>query len=154
MTEITPADNRRATALVCHFGRQNTAGLNAVFLETTEADRPVELIQAVLALHAGVIPILFTPDGLACASQMIHSLTTDDDADTRRAAKLITAHDQRDDDAFDATLLQAAEAGRCTQLLISVLNTFRTVVPVLYSEIGLQTLERSIITWAAREDAS
>jgi hypothetical protein len=152
--EVTAADNRRATALVCHYGAQNLDGVNAILRETVEAARIPPLFVAVLDLHQGIIPILLTEDGLACANYMVYSLTTDEDADTTRAAQLITAHGQQDQGAFDNLMRQAADDDRFTELLVAVIVVFRTVIPQLYSELGLKVLQRNILNWAARENTT
>lgn len=156
MTNPEASDNRRATALVCHFGRQNSEGVNAVLAETIEANRVTPLIISVLDLHAGIVPILVTPDGLACITQMIHSRANDQyvDQECARAARLIISHSARDTAGFNTALREAADAGHVTDLLMATLETFLAVVPQLYCELGLAVLERSILDWAAREDAT
>ena len=152
MTNHEAGDGRRATSLVVHFGHTYLEGINAILAEAVETNRVTPLFVAVLDLHAGIIPILITEDGLACVSHMVYTLTKDDDTDTARAAQLITARDQQDADAFNALMRQAADTSRVTELLLAVLTVFRTVVPQLYSKLGLEVLQQSVLNWAARED--
>jgi hypothetical protein len=155
MTNPLAADCRRATALAVHYGNQDVDGVNSVLVEAIELDRAAELIVAVLELHAQVIPILLSGDGLACLTQMIHSLSQGrdgDDPDCARAARLIVAHSEHNFDAYDAVLLEAGDAEGITKTFMAILATFRAFVPLLYSELGLTVLQRSILDWAARED--
>ncbi len=155
MTNPDAADNRRATALVCHYGRHNIDGFNAVLEETADEDRGTELIGAVLALHAQVIPILLTGDGLACLTGAIYTRRDDPDYSDgiRNAARLVTADSEGNIDDLNEALREATTSDwGVTYLVFSVLSMFSTLVPILYSELGLRTLERSIIDWAARED--
>lgn len=156
MTNPIAADNRRATALVCHFGRQNMEGVNAVLAETIEERRITPLIVALLELHANVIPVLLTPDGMACFTAAVYVLANDEglSADARQAVQLILSHNDQNDQEFNHVLRAAADAGQVTELIVSLLSLFCTLMPILYSELGLQTLERSILDWAAREDAT
>ena len=152
-------DQRRATALAVWYGRHDLDGINSVLQEAVDEDRAAELIVAVLDLHAQVIPILLTTDGLACLTQMIYGLAdTNDpqvDPDCARAARLIVAHSERNFDAFSAVLLDAGKTdGGVTTTLLGALANFRSFVPTLYSEVGLKVLQDSILDWAAREDAT
>ncbi|GJF17740.1 hypothetical protein NGTWS0302_16920 [Mycolicibacterium cyprinidarum] len=155
MTIHEAADQRRATALVCHYGRNNLDGINAILAEASEADRVVPLIGATLSLHAHIVPILYTEDGLACLTHMIYALAEDPevDEDCARAARLAVAHSEQDATATNAVLAAAAHADRATQLITAILTLFSSTVPTLYSELGLKVLERSILNWAAREDS-
>jgi hypothetical protein len=156
MTNPLAGDHRRATALVCHFGRNNTPGMNAILEEAVTENRVSPLIVAVLALHEQVIPLLLTKDGLACLTGAIYTLVDDPNHsdDTRRAARLVTADSEQNLDAINAVLQEAAAANRVTQLVVAILSMFSTLVAILYSEVGLRTLERSILDWAAREDGA
>jgi hypothetical protein len=100
-------------------------------------------------------PLLHTQDGLACLTQMIYSLADkeDGDQDCRRAARLVIRHDRRDAPGINAVLKEAAEADRVTELVVGLLSLYSSLMPMLYSQLGLQVLQRSILDWAAREDA-
>lgn len=52
MTDPIAGDQRRATALVCHYGRNNTEGMAAILGEAADLGRPMELVAAVLKLHS------------------------------------------------------------------------------------------------------
>jgi hypothetical protein len=149
------ADCRRATALVVHYGAQNLEGVDAVLKEAVTVNRVMPLITSVLDLHESVVPLLLTQDGLACLTQMIYTLADDEDGDQdcRRAARLVIRHDRRDAPGINAVLKEAAEADRVTELVVGLLSLYSTLVPMLYSQLGLQVLQRSILDWAAREDA-
>ncbi|MCH9668948.1 MAG: hypothetical protein K0U76_03855 [Actinomycetia bacterium] len=155
MTSPTAGDQRRATALTVWYGHLDLDGVNSVLQEAAELDRVRQLVIGILDLHAHVIPILLTDDGLACLSQMVYSLSEGregDDPDCARSARLIIAHADRDLDAYKAVLQEAADADRVTETIVGILGTFRAFVPLLYSELGLAVLQRSILDWAARED--
>lgn len=154
MTNPIAGDQRRATALTVWYGHRDLDGVNTVLAEAAELDRVRELVLGVLDLHAHVVPILLTGDGLACLTQMIYSLAEDQDGDPdcARAARLIVAHSERDTDAYKAVLREAADADRVADTIVGILANFRTFVPLLYSELGLTVLQRSILDWAARED--
>ena len=49
--QTNAGDNRRAAALTVHYGRGDTAGVNAVMEETVGADRVTALYLAVMDLH-------------------------------------------------------------------------------------------------------
>ena len=99
-------DNRRAATLTVHYGRGDTAGVNAVMEETIAVDRVTALYLAVMNLHAMVIPKLHTVDGLACLTELVYTLAGDPDADPdcRRAARMIVAHSSGDVAGFNAVL--------------------------------------------------
>ena len=103
-------DNRRAATLTIHYGRGDTAGVNAVMEETIAVDRVTALYLAVLNLHAVLIPKLHTVDGLACLTELVYTLTNDPDADPdcRRAARMIVAHSSGDVAGFNAVLDEVA----------------------------------------------
>jgi len=42
MTDPIAGDQRRATALVCHYGRNNTEGMAAILGEAADLGRPME----------------------------------------------------------------------------------------------------------------
>ena len=153
MTTVTAADNRRATTLVCHYGHDNLEGVTAVLQETVEANRVTKLIISILDLHRGITPILLTQDGLACLTQMIYSAAdeTTQDQDCRRAARLIICHNERDTDGINTVLNEAADAERVSELLVGLLSLFSNFLPILYSQLGLEVLQRIILDWAARE---
>ena len=154
MTNPHAGDCRRATALVCHHGNQNLDGVNEILKEAVTVNRVTPLITSVLGLHESM-PLLHTPNGLACLTQMIYSLTDneDGDQDCRRAALLVIRHDRRDAPRINAVLKEAAEADRVTELVVALLSLYSILMPMLYSQLGLQVLQRSILNWAAREDA-
>lgn len=154
MTETNAADNRRATTLAVHYGRQDQAGVDAVLAEALQADRITPLITAVLDLHAGIVPTLHTPDGQTLLAQMLHDLAADRDGDPdcARAARLIVAHSEGNADGCTTVLREAADADRVAETIVGVLAVFRAYVPVLYGELGLSVLQRNIIGWAAREE--
>ena len=156
MTNPAAGDNRRATALVVHYGNDNLDGVNAILREAVEVDRVSLLIANVVDLHDQIVPILLTEDGIACLSQMMYSLAEDQDADPdfRRAARLIIAHAQRDLDTINTVLAEAAAADHVTGLVLAVLGTYRSYLPLLYSQLGLRVLQRSALDWAARENTT
>lgn len=155
MTDPHAGDCRRATALVCHYGNQNLDGVNEILKEAVTVKRVTPLITSVLDLHESIGPLLHTPDGLACLTQMIYSLAEkeDGDQDCRRAALLVIRHDRRDAPGINTVLKDAAEADRVTELVVGLLSLYSSLMPMLYSQLGLEVLQRSILNWAAREDA-
>lgn len=154
MTNPTAGDQRRATALAVHYGHDRLDGVNAIIAEASEAERIVPLIAAILNMHHLVVPILLTRDGLACLTKMIYTLAEGEDVheDCARAARLVVAHSEQDLDATHAVLADTAEADRASELILGLLTLFSSTIPILYSEVGLHVLERSILDWAARED--
>ena len=155
MTNPHAGDCRRATALVVHYGSNDLGGVTEILKEAVTVNRVTPLITSVLDLHESVVPLLLTCDGLACLTQMIYSLAEneDTDQDCRRAARLIICHDQRDAPGINAVLTDAATADRVTELVVGLLSLNSSLVPLLYSPLGLQVLQRSILNWAAQEDA-
>lgn len=147
-------DNRRAATLTVHYGRGDTAGVNAVLEETVAVDRVTALYLAVLNLHREVIPKLYTLDGLGCLTELIHTLAGDRDADPdcRRAARMVLAHSSGDVTGFNDVLDEVAESHRGSELLIGLYAVFSAFVPGLYSEAGLSVLQRSVLHWVAAED--
>ncbi len=64
MIRIEAEDQRRACALIAHFGRGNVDGIDAIIHETNQTGRLTELLIAVLHFYAEVVPELRTPAGL------------------------------------------------------------------------------------------
>ena len=160
MTEpSTAGDRRRATALVCHWGRRNIEGYNAIIREAQETKRVTQLLWEVLSLHAETVPILLTEDGIACATQVVYEVATipvtDDEnpgiGDCRRAAQLMFAFGQRDITEYNCTIEEAVDLDRATELFMALLELYRRAVPQLYTDLGLHVLEGSILQWAALE---
>jgi hypothetical protein len=155
------ADRRRATALVCHYGRGSFEGWNAVVAEAADLGRVTALVIELVALHADVVPVLLTKDGVACVSDAIYRIVTapaqtDEDPaveDCRRAGRLMFAYAEDKLAEINAVLREAVDLGRATELVVAVLEMYRRHVPQMYSPLGLQVLERSILSWAMREDA-
>lgn len=147
-------DNRRAATLTVHYGRGDTAGVNAVLEETVATNRITALYLAVMNLHREVIPKLLTVDGLGCLTELVHTLAGDPNADPdcRRAARMVIAHSSGDVDGFNDVLEEVAESHRGSELLIGMFAVFSAFVPVLYGEAGLAVLQRSGLHWAAAED--
>lgn len=151
-TTLAAADNRRATALVCHYGRANLSGVNTILNEADTKRRVTPLVISVLDLHAGIIPILLTDDGLACLTAMLDDLhETTTDTDQKRAVELITSHNVQDAEKFGTTLAAAGKDDKVSETIEAILAIFRAYVPLLYCELGLTVLQRSIIDWAGRE---
>lgn len=160
MTDPTLAsDRRRATALVCHWGRNNIDGVNAVITEAQDVDRITPMIIEILSLHSEVATILLTEDGIACSSQEAHRIATaaldgrDDPVshDCHRAGRLMFAYAKPDLDEINAVLREAVEANRATELILALLELYRHILPQAYTELGLRVLGRSILEWAAKE---
>lgn len=68
---VEAGDLRRAAALTVHYGRSNDDGVKAVFAETAEAQRVMQLILAMLQMNDEIVPLLYTPDGLAILSRHV-----------------------------------------------------------------------------------
>lgn len=69
--QINPADARRATALVVHYGRNDEEGVKAVLAEVAEVGRAMQLVFALLALNEEIMPALYTPAGLDLMSRHV-----------------------------------------------------------------------------------
>lgn len=160
MTDPThAADRRRATAMVVHWGRHNFDGFNALLAEAREASRVTAMVVEILALHSEVVPVLLTEDGIACATGEIRRVAeiSDEDtsdpgmADIRRAARLMFAYAKPDADWINRLLQEAVDADRAVDLVMSLLELYRRVIPQVYSEVGLNVLGRTILQWAADE---
>lgn len=150
------ADSRRATALVVHYGRSNSDGMTAVLDEAANVGRAMELVAAVLNLHSHVVPVLLSADGLACLTQMVYRMADDAELvgeDLARAARLVTAHSEQDMAAIAELLPPGTTAEQAAQAASGLLALYISVVPFLYSELGLSVLERNILDWAAREES-
>lgn len=155
-TTISTGDHRRAGTLTVHYGRGDAEGVNTVLAETLEADRVMQLITAVMYLHAYAASILYTPDGLACLTQMVHTLAGDSDADPDcwRAARLIIAYSGDDVVAFNKVSTEAAAVHRGTELLMGLFAVYSAFVPILYGTLGLDVLQRTILDLVAREEGA
>ena len=123
--------------------------------ETLAADRVTPLYLAVMDLHAVVIPKLYTTDGLACLTDLVYRLAGDDNADPdcRRAARMIVAHSSGDVAGFNEVLDEVADTHRGSELLIGMFAVFSAFVPVLYGELGLSVLQRSVLHWVSAEES-
>lgn len=162
MTNIEAGDRRRATALVCHWGSSDVDGYNAVIAEAQEANRITPLIIEVVGLHSHIASLLLTRDGRACCTGAINRIAsvesngnTEADHcldDCGRAARLVIAYDTRDLDGINSALRAAVETDRVNPLILSILSLYQSVVPQIYSEVGLSVLRKSVVGWAARED--
>ena len=152
--EPNAADHRRATAFCTHFGRGSLEGGLVIVEEAIEADRIGSLIKAVITLHSGIVPVLLTEDGIACASVMVHTLAEDENIspEIREAARLVIADSLGDDGALNTIAACVITEEREAELLLAVLRVYRHACPQLYSPLGLNVLQRSVTTWAEREE--
>lgn len=149
--EITPADKRRAVAIICHHGNNDTEGVNAVLREADAANRVVPLITTVLDVHQDAVPQLVTEAGLACISDFVLGLANySRDADTRRAATLIAHHGNGNTEGVRDVLIDASD--HATKLIMSVLSLYTTICPLLYTPLGLHLLQPAAARWAGQED--
>ena len=71
---LEAGDLRRAAALTVHYGRSNEDGVKALFRETAEQGRVMQLILAMLALNDEVVPLLYTDAGLTILSAHVMRL--------------------------------------------------------------------------------
>ncbi|BBY61155.1 hypothetical protein [Mycolicibacterium sarraceniae] len=148
------ADSRRAAALILHYSHRRTDGCNEVLAEAVQAARITELIMALCDLFQHIVPALVTQLGMACLSGLVVDManTTDGDPDIRRAAQLIAHHGNDNSEALTAVLADADEADRVTELVLAILNLYETLLPPLYSPLGLKTLQQTVLDFAAQED--
>lgn len=71
--------------------------------------------------------------------------------DCRRAAALVAHHGNNNVDGINAVLQEAAEADRVTQLFLAILDLYQTIVPALYTKLGMQALSQTVLDIANRE---
>lgn len=149
---LQAADCRRATALVCHYGRRNADGVNEIFHETVEANRVSELLMATASLYSYITPVLVTQLGMRCLSETVMNIAKEGANESgRRAAKLIIAHSAADVDAINAVLKDAKEANAITDLFMSMMNIYAMLVPALTTNLGLTALQSAILEIAVLE---
>ena len=72
-------------------------------------------------------------------------------ADCRRAAALISHHGQSNLVGVNAVLQEAVEADRITPLILGMLDLYQTIVPVIYTRLGMQALSAAVIDLARAE---
>ncbi len=74
----TPADGKRAAALVVHFGRRDVDGVNEIIRQVNSEDdaasATASLLFGVLELYAGILPSLHTARGLTLLNAMVVDL--------------------------------------------------------------------------------
>lgn len=146
------ADCRRAVVLHCHYSKSNLEGLNAVFEETVEANRVSDLLIALLDLYSYIIPVLTSPLGVKCLSETVYKYANNEPNEHgRRAAKLAVAYAARDVDRMNELIQEAQAADAVTDLFLAVMNLHLKLVPALDTEIGIATLELSILDLALLE---
>lgn len=152
-TETTPGDTRRAIAIVCHHGAQDITGVNAILREADNAGRVPNLVTAVLSLHRDVAPQLLTKDGEACMVNTVASFAHNEGqpVDLRRGASVIMNFADDYLEGATETVNEALQGGHVTELLLSILSIYVTVLPQLYSPLGLRSLRRDVANWAAQE---
>lgn len=148
MTDTIAADHRRATALVVHYGNENQEGVDAILLEAGHAERLPHLLYAVLQLHAGIVPQVYTELGLGLVNDLLLAYTANPDAATAVAAQVIVADATGTPWPPEALSYRGA---RIAELTLRVIAVQRAVTPALYSTAGLEALQRSVATWAQRE---
>jgi hypothetical protein len=154
VTNPLAGDCRRASALVLNYGRRDHAGVNAILQESAEADRVTDLILATLTLFQSVVPILITDYGMHAMGQVILGLAQDRDGDdnVRRAAALV-AHDGNSNvQGINAILQEASETTGISELILNVMHLYATILPSLFTPLGLDTLQRNVLDLAAKEN--
>jgi hypothetical protein len=151
------ADARRATALTLHHRGGDTDGVVELVRETAETDRAAELLMAILDLHRTAILELKTDQGVTLMALYVQDLanvpTTPDPvtADVRRAAALLDCHGRTDITGLNNVLLDAADTGRPTQLVVALLDLYEHLLPELSSNTGTRWLNRCISNFANEE---
>lgn len=154
MTNPLAADCRRASALVLNYGRRDHAGVNAILQESAEVDRVTDLIVATLSLFQSVVPVFVTEYGMHAMGQVVLGLANDHegDGDVRRAAALV-AHDANANvQGLNAVLAEASETTGISALILNVMHLYSTILPSLFTPLGLATLHQNVLDLAAKEN--
>lgn len=83
--EMTPDDQRRAAALMAHYGNTNIDGINAILAECDgDNGAATRLMLAVLDLTNQIMPAIYTRVGLQLLSRHILDMAK---LDTERGGK-------------------------------------------------------------------
>lgn len=147
-------DFRRAGALLKHHTDRNRDGVNVILDEALNLGRATNLIVALLETLDAVAQQLLTNVGLQGFDEWLNAYASPEFGDYpdtwRRAARLITAHGNKDNAELDAILAEGAD-NNVTPLILTAINVYTTVMPVLSTHIGAEILNTGIATLAGME---
>lgn len=153
---INPADYRRAGALLKHHIDRSTDGVNALLQEALDVGRGTNLIVALLETLDAVAQQILTEIGLRGFDEWIGAYTMPEFGDYpdtwRRAARLITAHGLKDHAEMDAIISEVDD--NVTPVILTAINVYTAVMPVLTTHIGLEIITAGIATLAGMEAAA
>ena len=151
---INTGDFRRAGVLLKHHIDNNRDGVNVILDEALDAGRATNLIAALLETLDAVAQQLLTNIGLQGFDEWLGAYATPEFGeypDTwRRAARLITAHGNKDNAEMDAILAEGSD-DNVTPLILTAITVYTTVMPVLSTQIGAEILNTGIAKLAGME---
>lgn len=145
----TPRDIRLAAALTIHHRSGNTAGVHEIVRQVAEDDRASALLMSLLDLHRVFVVQTRTAIGvdyMATYVQGIGSVKPTDDSsmDIHLACRILDGHGRDDFDGINDALRTARAQGRCTQVLLALLDLFTAAIPELSSTAGKTWLDACV----------
>ena len=151
---INTGDFRRAGVLLKHHIDNNRDGVNVILDEALDAGRATNLIAALLETLDAVAQQLLTNIGLQGFDEWLGAYANPEFGDYpdtwRRAARLITAHGNKDNAEMDAILAEGSD-DNVTPLILTAINVYTTTMPVLSTHIGAEILNTGIAKLAGME---
>ncbi len=151
---VTAGDYRRGGALLRHHIDRNCAGVNVILEEAVSAGRATNLVVALLETLDAVAQQLLTGVGLRGFDEWIHAYAMPDFGDYpdtwRRAARLIAAHGLKEHAEMSAIINDTAD-DNATPVILTTIDVYAAVMPVLTTQIGTELLDAGIRTLAGME---
>lgn len=146
----SPADYRRAAALVVHQRRNDHDGMTAVIDEANTEHRSLHLVLATLSLHGHFIGLLRTKDAGVHMADYVNGLA-EDPGTIGRAARILTRHANNNHASLIAEMNNATEAGLTSDTFAKLLAIYDTLLPEITSRTGTAWLQAQIASYLAEE---
>jgi hypothetical protein len=152
-TRDDAGDLRRAAAFIKHHHTRNLDGMNAILIEAIEAKRTTEFIAAILDTFDAIVPQLVTPAGQRGMAELVlamadgtHHITITEE--WNRAARFLIAYGDGDNKLMTRIMHETDDV---SPTIVSILDVYTVVLPMLHTPFGIDTIDRGINTLAGIE---
>lgn len=92
--------------------------------------------------------VIFVPDDYWTNPPKENPMTNLVATDCRRATALVVHYGNRNHDGTNAVLKEASDDERVTEMILSILGLFNSVIPQLHTDLGMACLSDTVLTLA------
>lgn len=154
MSDLRPADYRRALALALHYINDDGAGCDAVLDEIGgDGAAGTAFMRALCRAFDGAAAALLTPAGVNCLQVELLGRCTDPrfGAASRAAAAFALAEATGDDTQLNSALA-AVDRADARAVIAAIAATYTNLIPLLCAGIGQRGMQEELHRYAAEEN--